>query len=227
MLLLSLNLFRLISSQHYSTPPYIVASEKKPRRRITLQLHRTLYTQIGALVKWKINFSCDFSNKNTIFYYFHGKLLYSLDNTAAVMYNCIMKTEQKEEKVMAWNFFGGIPIYIQIAARIRLKIFSGEYPEGSKIPSVRDIAGEASANPNTVVKALSMLCDEGIIYSKSTAGNFVTEDKGILDAAREAEAVRITEGYANAIAQLGFDREKTEALLEKYLRKDEANGNNT
>ena len=58
-------------------------------------------------------------------------------------------------------------------------------------------------------------------------GNFVTEDKGILDAAREAEAVRITEGYANAIAQLGFDREKTEALLEKYLRKDEANGNNT
>ena len=128
---------------------------------------------------------------------------------------------------MAWNFFGGIPIYIQIAARIRLKIFSGEYPEGSKIPSVRDIASEASANPNTVVKALSMLCDEGIIYPKSTAGNFVTEDKGILDAAREAEAVRITEGYANAIAQLGFDREMTEALLEKYLRKDEANGNNT
>ena len=30
MLLLSLNLFRLISSQHYSTPPYIVASEKAP-----------------------------------------------------------------------------------------------------------------------------------------------------------------------------------------------------
>ena len=86
---------------------------------------------------------------------------------------------------------------------------------------------QASANPNTVVKALSMLCDEGIIYPKSTAGNFVTEDKSILDAAREAEAVRITEGDANAIAQLGFDREKTEALLEKYLRKDEANGNNT
>ena len=161
------------------------------------------------------------------FYYFHEKLLSSLDNTAAAMYNCIIETEQKEDNVMAWNFFGGMPIYIQIAARIRLKIFSGEYPEGSKIPSVRDIASEASANPNTVVKALSMLCDEGIIYSKSTAGNFVTEDKGILDAAREAEAVRITEGYANAIAQLGFDREKTEALLEKYLRKDEANGNNT
>lgn len=68
---------------------------------------------------------------------------------------------------MAWNFFGGMPIYIQIAARIRLKIFSGEYPEGSKIPSVRDIASEASANPNTVVKALSMLCDEGIIYPKA------------------------------------------------------------
>lgn len=226
MLLLSLNLFRLISSQHYSTPPYIVASEKNSRRRITLQLHRTLYTQICSLVKWKINFSCDFSNKNTIFYYFHGKSLSSLDKAAAVMYNCITKAGQEEEQVMAWNFFGGIPIYIQIAARIRLKIFSGEYPEGSRIPSVRDIASEASANPNTVVKALSMLCDEGIIYPKSTAGNFVTEDKNILDAAREAEAVRITEGYANAIAQLGFSREKTEALLEKYLRKDEANGNN-
>ena len=118
MLLLSLNLFRLISSQHYSTPPYIVASEKKPRRRITLQLHRTLYTQICALVKWKINFSCDFSNKNTIFYYFHGKLLSSLDNTAAMMYNCIMQTEQKEEKVMAWNFFFFFCVYHKFSKNI-------------------------------------------------------------------------------------------------------------
>lgn len=128
---------------------------------------------------------------------------------------------------MAWNFFGGMPIYIQIAARIRLKIFSGEYPEGSKIPSVRDIASEASANPNTVVKALTMLCDEGIIYAKSTAGNFVTEDRSVIDAARERTAAQITAEFADTMAHIGLSREKADALLAKYLRKDNVNGNNT
>ena len=128
---------------------------------------------------------------------------------------------------MAWNFSGSMPIYIQIANKLKLRIFSGMYSEGTKIPSVRDIASEASANPNTVVKALAMLCDEGIIYAKSTAGNFVTEDRSVIDAAREKTAVQITAEFADTMAHIGLSREKAEALLEKYLRKDNVNGNHT
>ncbi|MGM9663356.1 MAG: GntR family transcriptional regulator [Eubacteriales bacterium] len=128
---------------------------------------------------------------------------------------------------MAWDFSGGMPIYIQIANKLKLRIFSGMYSEGMKIPSVRDIASEASANPNTVVKALTMLCDEGIIYAKSTAGNFVTEDRSVIDAARERTAAQITAEFADTMAHIGLSREKADALLEKYLRKDNVNGNNT
>lgn len=128
---------------------------------------------------------------------------------------------------MAWDFSGGMPIYIQIANKLKLRIFSGMYSEGMKIPSVRDIASEASANPNTVVKALTMLCDEGIIYAKSTAGNFVTEDRSVIDAAREKTAAQITAEFADTMAHIGLSREKADALLAKYLRKDNVNGNNT
>lgn len=128
---------------------------------------------------------------------------------------------------MAWDFSGGMPIYIQIANKLKLRIFSGMYSEGMKIPSVRDIASEASANPNTVVKALTMLCDEGIIYAKSTAGNFVTEDRRVIDAARERTAAQIAAEFADTMAHIGLSREKADALLAKYLRKDNVNGNNT
>lgn len=128
---------------------------------------------------------------------------------------------------MAWIFSGDKAIYAQIADKIRLRILSGEYPAGARIPSVRDIASEASANPNTVVKALSMLCESGMIYSRSTAGNFVTEDEGIIAEAREAEAIRITMEYSQAITDIGLDREKAAALLEEFIGKEEVNGNNT
>lgn len=103
MLLLSLNLFRLISSQHYSTPPYIVASEKAPTAYNATTTSYIIHTNMRSC-QVENKFFMRFSNKNVFFYYFHEKLLSSLDNTAAAMYNCITETEQKEDNVMAWNF---------------------------------------------------------------------------------------------------------------------------
>jgi DNA-binding transcriptional regulator YhcF (GntR family) len=34
--------------------------------------------------------------------------------------------------------------------QLKLLIVSGGYPPGSKLPSVRDLASEASVNPNTL-----------------------------------------------------------------------------
>lgn len=78
---------------------------------------------------------------------------------------------------MKFTFDNERPIYVQLVEQIRLKIISGEYKMNEKLPSVRDFAVEAKANPNTVQRALVKLEEEGLIYTESTNGKFVTNDE--------------------------------------------------
>ena len=78
---------------------------------------------------------------------------------------------------MAWNLDSDRPIYAQLLERIELQIVSGTYGPGDKLPSVRELAAEASVNPNTMQKAFAELERSGLIVTKRTSGRFVTEDK--------------------------------------------------
>lgn len=82
---------------------------------------------------------------------------------------------------MGFIFDNERPIYVQLVEQIRLKIISGEYKMNEKLPSVRDFASEAKANPNTVQRALVKLEEEGLIYTESTSGKFVTNDENIIN----------------------------------------------
>ena len=86
---------------------------------------------------------------------------------------------------MAWNFNSREPVFLQIANRIRCDILNGKYGPDEQIPAVRQLAFEASVNPNTMQKSLTYLEDEGLLYSKGTIGRFVTSDSEILKKARE------------------------------------------
>ena len=66
---------------------------------------------------------------------------------------------------------------------IKRDILMGKYPPGSQIPSVRQLAFDASVNPNTVQRALAILEQEGLLYTKNTLGKFVTEDTAVLERA--------------------------------------------
>ncbi|MBS1474027.1 MAG: GntR family transcriptional regulator [Massilimaliae sp.] len=58
---------------------------------------------------------------------------------------------------MKWEFRDDRPIYSQLVEQIQRRIVSGSFPAGSKLPSVRDLASEASVNPNTMQKAFAEL----------------------------------------------------------------------
>ena len=77
---------------------------------------------------------------------------------------------------MAWNFNQYESVFSQIANRLKLDIFNGKYPLGSQMPSVRQLAVDASVNPNTMQRALAVLEEEGLVYSHGTVGRFVTAD---------------------------------------------------
>jgi DNA-binding transcriptional regulator YhcF (GntR family) len=86
---------------------------------------------------------------------------------------------------MNWCFQSDRPIYIQLKEQLELNIISGAYPPGMKLPSVRDMASEASVNPNTLQKALSELEREGLVYTQRTSGRYVTEDEKMIMQAKK------------------------------------------
>lgn len=67
------------------------------------------------------------------------------------------------------------PIFIQISEQLEDSIFTGLYPEETKIPSTNEISALLNINPHTVLKGMNLLVDEQIIYKKRGLGMFVKE----------------------------------------------------
>lgn len=119
---------------------------------------------------------------------------------------------------MPWNFATDRPIYTQLLEFIRLKIISGQYPPGGKLPSVRELASEASVNPNTMQKALAELERSGLIYAQRTSGRFITEDESMIKELKEEIALEQVNAFLRAMKDLGLTAEETLELIEKAVK---------
>jgi GntR family transcriptional regulator len=68
-----------------------------------------------------------------------------------------------------------VPLWEQIAARVRVAVASGELLPGEALPSVRELARQLRVNPATVAQAYRELAAEGFAESRHGAGTFVRE----------------------------------------------------
>lgn len=114
---------------------------------------------------------------------------------------------------MAWQFDGKLPIYLQIKQRVTTSIVSGEYPPGSRLASVRELAAEAGVNPNTMQKALSELENTELVYSVRTGGRFVTDNADTIHLAKRALAERSIRQFLSDMKKIGVGKEEITALL--------------
>jgi DNA-binding transcriptional regulator YhcF (GntR family) len=67
-------------------------------------------------------------------------------------------------------------IFQQIADQMRDRILDGEWSEGERIPSIRDLAISVGVNPNTVTKSYQALLDRQIIENQRGLGYFVAAE---------------------------------------------------
>lgn len=74
------------------------------------------------------------------------------------------------------DFKPNYPIYLQVADHICEKVLRHEWPDGDKLPSVKDLSVLVSVNPNTVIKALGYLQDNGILSTQRGIGYFLAVD---------------------------------------------------
>lgn len=114
---------------------------------------------------------------------------------------------------MQWHFRDDAPIYLQLAEQLRMKIVSGEYPPGYRLPGVRELAAEAGVNPNTVQRAMAELERMSLVYSQRTSGRSVTEDISILGAARSEIAEERISEFLKTMKELGYSFEETMNML--------------
>jgi DNA-binding transcriptional regulator YhcF (GntR family) len=56
-----------------------------------------------------------------------------------------------------------------------MRVLSGEWLEGERIVSVRELAQEVGVNPNTVMRSYEKLEGDGIIFNRRGIGFFVSE----------------------------------------------------
>jgi len=111
-----------------------------------------------------------------------------------------------------------IPLYEQIANRVRLAVASGELRPAAALPSVRQLATELRVNPATVVQAYRDLEGEGFVEMRQGAGTFVREvapQARARERARQAAAL-VRELLAQA-GRLGVSRQELQAAVAEEI----------
>lgn len=111
-----------------------------------------------------------------------------------------------------------VPLYAQIAGRLKVAIASGELRAGAGLPSVRQLAGQLRINPATVVQAYRDLETEGFVEMRQGAGTFVREvtpDRRTRE--RDREGRRLIRTMLAEARRLGLGAEELRTLLLEEL----------
>jgi GntR family transcriptional regulator len=91
-----------------------------------------------------------------------------------------------------------VPLHEQVAAEIRRAIADGEASPGERLPLAKDIAAVLGVNKNTVLRALRILRDEGLLEFRRGRGITVAgtpHQSAVLAKVRELVAFARHQGY--------------------------------
>ena len=121
---------------------------------------------------------------------------------------------------MSWQFANDRPIYAQLVEQIQLKILSGEYEPGGKLPSIRDLSAEAAVNPNTLQRAFHDLEQKGLVYTQRTAGRFISEDQEKIADLRQQHAKQAVTAFFGQMQSLGYSSGEIVALVTEIMEEE-------
>lgn len=94
-----------------------------------------------------------------------------------------------------------VPFYEQLQEQIIRLSMLGILDENQQLPSVRALAREVGVNPNTVAKAYQQLEQQGIIYTVSGRGSFVSPDVLSLQSLRQAALQEVLDAVDKALSR--------------------------
>jgi GntR family transcriptional regulator len=92
----------------------------------------------------------------------------------------------------------GVALHDQVAAEIRRAIADGEAGPGDRLPPAKDLAVVLDVNANTVLRALRLLRDEGLLEFRRGRGVTVAgtaEKSAVIERARSLLEYARVQGY--------------------------------
>lgn len=110
------------------------------------------------------------------------------------------------------NYRDPRPIYEQIQSELRRLMLTGALPPGSRLPSVRELAGQLAINPNTIQRAYRELETDGYILSVAGKGSFVAQVDQIAEQQKK-QAVGAFRAAAQRLRALGLTQVQLTQLL--------------
>ena len=118
------------------------------------------------------------------------------------------------------NYRDPRPIYEQIQTELRRLMLTGVLPPGSRLPSVRELAGQLAINPNTIQRAYRELESDGYILSVAGKGSFVAQIDQLAEQQKK-QAVEAFRAAAQRLRALGLGEEELAALLAQEEQTDD------
>jgi len=109
-----------------------------------------------------------------------------------------------------------LPVYAQVADRLRQLIASGEMEPGASLPSVRRLAVDLGVNLNTIARAYRMLEGEGFLEIRNRAGVTVAAPA---EEVEDSTHVRLVEQLRVALARLR-QAGMTQAELSRLVQRE-------
>ena len=111
-----------------------------------------------------------------------------------------------------------VPLYEQIAIRLKAAVATGELRPTDALPSVRQLAGRLRINPATVVQAYRSLESDGFVEIRQGAGTYVrTMESDARARERQAQARRLIRQLLADSARLGLSRQELKDAMKHQL----------
>ena len=100
---------------------------------------------------------------------------------------------------------GHLPVYVQLKEQIKFLILNGELEPGTKLPTIRQLAGFLGINRNTVQKAYQELESEGLVECRRGRGCVVAEGTGAAAQTVSPELLGVIDRAIEEASELGVE----------------------
>lgn len=113
-----------------------------------------------------------------------------------------------------------VPIYQQLVDQLREAVARGAVSADTRLPSVRQLARDLVANPNTIARAYTEMERAGLVVARPGQGVFIAAPRQ--EMTKTARLTRLRDGIDRLLTEavhLGFAADETLAEIEARARK--------
>lgn len=108
-----------------------------------------------------------------------------------------------------------VPPYDQVRAQLASLITSGALPQGTRLPPIRQLAGDLGLAPGTVARAYRELEQQGLVATRGRHGTRVTAGDAEAAPPHGAQLEEAATTFAAAAARSGSSVEQAVAALRR------------